>query len=342
MPSHATTTRLLLLVALAFAARERGAPCMASEFRPSAQEEIVAPDAKFELVWDEGEFTEGPAASPIDAAIYFSDIGNRILRYDTGKGRTTVFREDSGKANGLMFDGRGRLYAAEGANGGNRRVTVTERNGEIRVLADHYEGKRLNSPNDLFVDSQMRVWFTDPRYVGNEPLELDFAGVFVVLPDGALRLATRELTRPNGILVSPDHQRLYVSDSDSVSGQPQLVSFPIAADGALGAKRVLFDFGKGRRGVDGMTLDTEGNIYAAAGKEELAGVYVFDREGKLLALIPTPGAPTNCEFGLQGEARTLYVTAALAPDAKQKGGSYGLYRIGLKKGGYRGHPMPVQ
>jgi gluconolactonase len=315
---------------------------MADEFVPTAQDEIVPPDARVELLWGEGEFTEGPAASPIDRRVYFSDIGNRILRYDQVRDEVAVFREPSGKANGLMFDGRGRLYACEGANGGNRRVTVTERDGSVRPLAERYQGKRFNSPNDLFVDAQLRVWFTDPRYVGDEPMELDFAGVYVILPDGTLRLATRELKRPNGILVSPSLKRLYVAESDGdPQGPHQLVAFDIAEDASLGNKQVLFDFGPNRRGIDGMTLDNEGNIYAAAGRDEHSGIYVFSPQGKPLARIPLAGAPTNCTFGLLGNTRMLYITAAVSREARKPApGAYGLFRVALKKPGYLGFPLP--
>ena len=120
-----------------------------------------------------------------DGAILFSDIGNRIMRFDPKTGKTTVFREPSGRANGLIFDPKGRLIAAEGANaGGDRRVSITERDGTVRTLADRYEGKRFNSPNDVAVDREGRVYVSDPRYVGDEPRELDFEAVFRIDPDG--------------------------------------------------------------------------------------------------------------------------------------------------------------
>lgn len=317
---------------------------MAAEFVPQRQDAIVPPGAQVEIVWSDGEFTEGPAASELDGCIYFSDIGDSILRYRMATGDVEVFRQPSGKANGLMFDGSRRLYACEGANGGNRRVTVTERDGTVRTLADNYQGQRLNSPNDLFVDSHHRVWFTDPRYVGDEPRELDFEGVFVIEPDKELRLVTKEVSKPNGILVSPDHTRLYVADS---SGDPQgnhhLVMFRLAKDGSVGDKRVLFDFGPDRRGIDGMTLDRDGNLYATAGRGEHAGIYVFGPEGEHLAQIPLPGAPTNCAFGTGDQSRTLYITGALGEGYPASGqGSHGLMRIELATSGYRGFLTPVR
>ena len=135
---------------------------------------VVAPGAKLEKLWDEGSFTEGGALTG-DGAILFSDIGDRIMKFDPATGKTTVFREPSGRANGLIFDPKGRLIAAEGANaGGNRRISITEPDGTVRTLADRYEGKRFNSPNDVAVDRQGRVYFSDPRYVGSRAARARF------------------------------------------------------------------------------------------------------------------------------------------------------------------------
>src|SRR5260370_11002744 len=129
-----------------------------------AGEPVVPKDAKLEKLWSDGEFTEGPAYGP-DRCIYFSDIGNRIIKYDPRTGKTTEFRNPSGRANGLDFDPKGRLVAAEGANtGGKRRITVTDRDGTVRVLPDKWKGKRFTSPNDLPIDYNGRVYFPDPRY----------------------------------------------------------------------------------------------------------------------------------------------------------------------------------
>lgn len=310
-------------------------PAAPAEFKPTAQDKIVPAGSKLEMLWNEGEFTEGPALAP-DGSIFFSDIGNAIYRYDPKTGKTAVFRQPSGRSNGLKFDQQGRLIACEGANsGGGRRISITTgivgaKDGEVKTLADKFDGKRFNSPNDLAIDGQGRVYFTDPRYVGDEPRELDFEAVFFVTTEGVRKVATREVTKPNGILVSPHGKTVYVSENNP-QGARQLLAFSVLdGAGSLGKKQVLWDFGTGR-GIDGMTLDREGNIYATAGTGDKAGVYVFAADGKNLAFIPTPGDPTNCCFGGGDYAGMLFVTCA---NSKTPGTKYGLYKIKLNAVGY--------
>lgn len=295
------------------------------EIQPIAQRQIIwkGSNIKFEVVWGEGEFTEGPALGG-DGLMYFSDIGNRIYRFDPKSKKTEVYRDPSGRSNGLIFDSEGRLYAAEGANtGGERRITVTETDGKVRVLADKYDGKRFNSPNDIALDGQGNVYFTDPRYVGDEPRELDFEGVFFVSPKGEVKVATREAKKPNGIVLSPDGKWCYVAENNP-QGKRELLKFKVEKDGTLAEKQSLHDFGTGR-GIDGMTVDLKGNIFATAGSGDKAGIFVFDPQGQLLAWFATPGDPTNCEFGGGEEKNVLYVTTAL-PGKPTK---YGLARIPL-------------
>jgi gluconolactonase len=305
-----------------------------ASFTPTTQDKIVPAGAGFEKLWDEGEFTEGPALAP-DGSIFFSDIGESIYRYDPKSKQTALFRRPSGRANGLMFSQQGDLLACEGANtGGNRRISITTginggKDGAVRTLADRYDGKRFNSPNDLAIDAQGRVYFSDPRYRGDEPRELDFEAVFLVSSSGEVKIASRDVSKPNGILVAPDGKSVYVSDHDP-QGSRHLLAFNVKADGTLDGKRVLFDFGTGR-GIDGMTLDTAGNIFATAGTGDKAGIYVFDPMGKALAFVPTPGDPTNCVFGGGDDRATLYVTCA---NSKQSGTKYGLYAIKLNAVGH--------
>src|SRR5262249_10604964 len=248
----------------------------------AADPPIVPEGAKLEKLWDKGEFTEGPAHGP-GGCIYFTDIGNAIMKYDPATGKTTVYREPSGRANGLDFDPQGRLVACEGANtGGNRRVTVTEKDGTVRVLADRWQGKRFNSPNDLTIDPQGRVYFTDPRYVGDEPRDLDRESVYRIDPDGTVTRLISDVEKPNGIILSPDTKTLYLADSNP-QGNQHLLAFELKPDGGVGPKRLLHDFGRGSRGIDGMCVDVRGNLYAAAGRGKTAGIYVFSPAGKQLA-----------------------------------------------------------
>ena len=311
-----------------------GLRCVLAEgetFTAAPASAIVPADSKLEFLWGEGEFTEGPALAP-DGSIFFSDIGDAIYRFDPKTKKTELFRKPGGRSNGLMFDQQGRLIACEGANtGGGRRISITTgieggKDGETRTLADSFEGKRFNSPNDLAIDGKGNVYFTDPRYVGDEPRELDYEAVFYVTKDGKTSIATRDVEKPNGILVSADGKHVYVADHNP-QGAKQLLRFDVGENGVLTGKKVLYDFGK-QRGIDGMTLDRDGNIYATAGSGEEAGVWIFDPEGKQIARIPTPSDPTNCVFGGGDEANYLYITSSSDKDNK-----YGLYRIKLNTTG---------
>jgi gluconolactonase len=307
-------------------------------FEPAQQEKFIPAGAKLELLWNEGEFTEGPAAAP-DGSVLFTDIGDRILRFDGRTGKVDIFRQPSGKANGLVFDCGKVLIACEGAAGGNRRVSFSTADGKSLAAVERWNGKRFNSPNDLDVDSKGNVYFTDPRYGGDEPRELDFEGVFLIRREAngtcfQVDLATKDVQKPNGILVSPDDKTVYVADSNSDPlKNHQLVAFVVQSDGALGEKRLLFDFGPNRRGIDGMAMDSSGNIYATGGKGEAAGVYVFDPAGKPLAFLALPGDPTNCVFGVGPESHYLYIAGAgpkPEPGMKRR---YGLYRVLLPSEG---------
>ncbi len=292
----------------------------------SSSNSVVAPGAKLEKVFGDGEFTEGGAMAA-DGTILFSDIGNRILRFDPKTNKTTVFREPSGRANGMIFDARGRLIVAEGANvGGGRRVSITEPDGTVRTLVKSYDDKRFNSPNDVAVDRDGRVYVSDPRYVGDEPRDLEFEGVYVVEPEGYITALVLDVLKPNGLVISPDGKTLYVSDNGP--RRRVLIAAKIGAMGKVTAPRVILDFGDGR-GIDGMTVTTDGRIVATAGSGEKAGVYVISPEGKVLDFIHTPEAPANVEFG--GEDRkTLYICAGKS-----------LYRIKTTMTGFALWPPPA-
>jgi len=286
---------------------------------------VVAPGATLEKLWSEGSFTEGGAMAE-DGSILFSDIGNRIMRFDPKTNKTTVFREPSGRANGMIFDNRGRLIVAEGANtGGGRRVSITERDGTIRTLADSYDEKRFNSPNDVAVDRQGRVYVSDPRYVGTEPRELDFEGVFLISLEGFVIPLITTAYKPNGLAISPDGKTLYVSDNGS--RRRALIAADLGPDGKAANPRVIHDFGAGR-GIDGMTVTTDGRIVAAAGAGDKSGVLVLSPAGKIEALISVPEQPANLEFGGE-DGKTLYISAGKS-----------LYRIKTTMTGFHLWPRP--
>lgn len=286
------------------------AVCLASIAQPAGVP-VVKPGATLEKLWGEGTFTEGGAWD--GKALLFSDIGDRIMRFDPVTGTVAPYREPSGRANGLIFDPKGRLIAAEGANtGGGRRVSITEADGTVRTLADRYRGKRFNSPNDVAVDAAGRVYVSDPRYVGDEPRELDFEAVFRIDPDGSVHRLDTTARKPNGLVVSPDGKTLYVADNGPA--RRVLLGLDLDASGNVANPRVLHDFGKGR-GIDGMTVTEDGRIVAAAGSGRTAGVTVFSPAGAPNAFIATPEDPANVEFG-GPDRSTLYIMAGT-----------GLYRI---------------
>ncbi len=322
---------------------------------PPTGDRIVSADARLELLFTrtapiQGGLTEGPAVAP-DGSIYFSDIPvgkdkGMILRFDPKTKKTTVFADDSRKSNGLMFDARGRLIACEGSDGGGRCVSSWDVKARKReMLADNFKGKRFNAPNDLCIDVKGRIYFTDPRYLGDEPRELEHRAVYRLDLDGTVREVTHEVEKPNGIALSPDQKTLYVADhnngSDRIdpSGPPpkpgamKVYAFPLGPDGFVkGERKTLVDFGA-EAGCDGMTVDVQGNIYLTARGLKRPGVLVIDPTGKEVAFIPTgpsqPGAkepvglPSNCEFGIDDDSKTLYVTVDKS-----------LYRIRLKVDGY--------
>jgi gluconolactonase len=279
---------------------------------------------KFELV-DEpyGNVSEGPAWD--GSGLLFTHIQeSRIMRYDPEKRLCTVFRENTNCCNGLTFDAQGRLYGCEGGSTPDaRRVVRYEPGGGVTVLADSYEGKRFNIPNDLVTDPLGRVWFTDPFYedaagpwsVDRTHKELDHDSVYRLdpQPDDSWKVqrVTFDTTRPNGLLFSLDYKTLYVAQSGRGNEEKrQLRAYPVREDGSLGPAEVLHDFGA-HRGIDGMRLDVEGNIIATAGWE-LGGpgnsIYVFSAKGEILERHAVPvNRPTNCAFA-EKDRKTLYVT----------------------------------
>jgi len=268
---------------------------------PLALAQDPTPAPAVEQVATGYRFTEGPAQGP-DGAVYFTDIPNkRILRFDPETGQTSVYREDSGRANGLMFDPQGRLVACEGAaEGGRRRVSRTEADESLTTLVSHLDEKQLNSPNDLSIDLEGGIYFTDPRYGNRDSLVLDVEAVYYLSPDGEFSCVIDDLVRPNGLILSPDAKTLYVADN----GARKLYAYDVETPGVLINPRRFSEMGDGLGGsCDGMSDDAQGCTYTTGDD----GIYIFKPDGELDRLIPTPERPSNCTVADGG--KTLYVTA---------------------------------
>ncbi|MEX2112288.1 MAG: SMP-30/gluconolactonase/LRE family protein [Pirellulales bacterium] len=282
-------------------------------------DKLVAKGAKMEKLAEGFDWSEGPAWVPEGGYLLFSDIPrNSVMKWKDGEG-ISLFMKPSGYtgvvdygaepgSNGLNLDDQGRLIFCEH---GDRRVSRLEKNGGKKTLADSYQGKRLNSPNDSTLKSNGDIYFTDPPYglpkrENDERRELDFFGVYRIAKDGTLTLLTKEMTRPNGVAFSPDEKTLYVAQSDPDAAIWK--AFEVNSDGTLGKSRVFFDstawVKEGRKGLpDGMKVDAAGNLFATGP----GGVHVFAPDGALLGTFATGEATANCAFGDDGQ--TLYITA---------------------------------
>jgi gluconolactonase len=244
------------------------------------------------------QFLEGPVWHP-DGYLLFSDIpAARIYKWTDGD-RAEIWREPSGQSNGLTLDLDGRLLACEH---GNRRVSRTAQDGTVEAIAERYQGRRLNSPNDIVVKSDGTIYFTDPPYgIQPEQREQPCNGVYRILPDGMLELLLDELERPNGLAFSPDESILYIGDS----ARRHVRAFDVRPDGTLAGSRVFADMDHPQPGSpDGMKIDQEGHLYVTGA----TGIWIFEPDGTHLGVIATPERPANCAWG-DTDLRTLYVTA---------------------------------
>lgn len=224
--------------------------------------------------------------------LLFSDYEtNRIYKYVPGKS-PEVYREESNGANGNTMDRQGRLYTCEYRS---RRVTRTDRNGRVEVLADRFEGKRFNAPNDIVVRRDGHIYFSDPLYTPLDHRDLDFFGVYHMTPKGQLEAISKTQTRPNGITLSPDGKILYVSDTD----QKIIRGYDLDSQGRASNERTVI--ANLEAGADGIRTDRKGNLYLAA-----HGVLIYSPEGKLLGKIQPPVNPRNLAFG-DKDFRTLYM-----------------------------------
>ena len=323
------------------------------------QDPIVPPAAKLEKLFEGRVLSEGVAAGH-DGMMYFSEItfshlsrgpdgaieAGHIWRFDPATGKTTIFRSPSGMSNGIKFEAGGNMIVAEGADYGGRRVTRTDmQTGKAFILASHFQGHQLNSPNDITIDEQGRIYFSDPRYLGYEPINQPVQSVYRIDTDGTLHRIITDAGKPNGVCVSPDQKTLYVVSNDNgatsidrlasgaadnpaatgvplLKGRMALLAYDLAADGSAKFRKVLVDYAP-QDGPDGLVCDKDGNLYVAERAENRPGIAVYSPEGKELAFIKTE-LPTNVGFGRGKESKTLYITAGSS-----------LYRIKLNREGYQ-------
>ncbi len=316
----ATLCLVPLVVFPAIRAEEKpAAPVRSIERKDPKFDALIAPDAKVEELAGGFKWSEGPVWDKKHAQVLFCDIPNNMIYKWSEKEGLKEFLKPSGYtgsepftgtepgSNGLAFHKDGHLVLCQH---GDRRVSKLV-DGKFVTLADKFEGKRLNSPNDLVYHTNGDLYFTDPPYglpgqMKDPKKELDFQGVYRLKPTGELTLMTKVMSRPNGIGLSPDNKTLYVANSD-----PEIanwMSFPVKEDGTLGEGKQFFDstdMVKAKKpGLpDGLKVDQQGNIWATGPN----GVFVFDAMGKHLGSIITNDKTANCGFGDDGS--TLYITA---------------------------------
>jgi len=280
---------------------------------------IIDSDARVAQIAGGFQFTEGPVWHP-DGYLLFSDIpASTIYQWtpgapEAGASEAIVYRSPSGHSNGLTLDRESRLVACEH----ERRVSRTEADGTVVPIAERYQGKRLNSPNDIVVKSDGSIYFTDPPYGlprQTEGKELDSNGVFRLAPDGTLTLLDDTFVRPNGLAFSPDEKTLYVDDT----AEMHIRAFDVLPDGTLANGRLFADMrDPGKDGVpDGMKVDVQGNVFCTGP----GGIWILSPEGEELGRIEVPEVPANLAWG-DADGKTLYITART-----------GVYRVHVKTGG---------
>ncbi len=285
---------------------------------------LVPENLKFEELAGGFVFIEGPIWVAKGGYLIFSDIyGNEMKKWSPQEGATT-FRSPSGKANGNALDKQGRIVTCEHLN---RRVSRTERDGTIVTLASHYQGKKLNSPNDVVIKSDGYIYFTDPPFgiqsdISGQirPQELDFSAVYRLTPDGKeLTPLIKDFTKPNGLAFSPDESFLYINDSP----EKHIRVFEVKKDGTLSRGRLFAKLPGDKPGVpDGMKVDSEGNVYCTGPGP---GIWVFNPAGEHLGIIEVPEKTANFAWG-DSDWKTMYLCASTS-----------LYRIRLH---VRGIPIP--
>lgn len=280
---------------------------MSAEIRDPAFAEIVGgADLPLEKLADGFEFTEGPIWHPYEKHLTFSDMPNDHMRRWTPAGGITTFRKPCNRSNGNTYDRQGRMLTCEHATS---RVTRTAADGKITVLASHYNGQELNSPNDIVVKSDGPIYFTDPTYgrmpyYGVErPTQLTFQGVYRMNEDGGnLTLLAADFQQPNGLCFSPDEHRLFVNDTERM----HIRVFDVRSDGRLSGGSVWAELtGEGQGGPDGMKIDSAGNLYCCGP----GGVHVFAPDAHCLGVIRMPEVVANFTWG-EDDMQSLFLTAS--------------------------------
>lgn len=279
------------------------------------KEKLVTNEWKWEQIASHKSLTEGPVWDG-SSLLYNECAANTTYRWDPASGKSEAWRTKTGAANGMTFDRSGGLWACEGDAHRVTKINRDDPNAEPQVIADAYKGQTLNWPNDLAVSATGRVYFSDPNYSSNAnnlPHESVYMAEHSFGGAWSVTRVTFDTTKPNGVLLSRDEKTLYVAESPSAPGVPrQLRAYPVLENGTLGAGTQLFDFGQAR-GIDGMTLTTEGTIVATAGSPHAGPgsmIYVFEPSGLVRSTHRTPAeSPTNCTFG-GGSLGDLYVTFA--------------------------------
>ena len=273
-----------------------------------SDEHTIKPVGEVELVKDGFGFTEGPAWEPKSKTLFFSDIPNTSIHRLHGDGSITLFTDDSKHTNGILIPADGRMLACQ-MDG--QIVQYDIESAEATVLASQYAGKRFNAPNDLAVDADGGIYFTDPLFRAPMPLPQTVQTVYYVSSNGKVSRVTKDIAAPNGIGLSPDKKRLYVCPSR----QAEMLVYEVIGPGKLTPAKTFCSVeqpeDKSGTGADGIALDIEGNVYITTN----IGVQIFSPEGKQIGVVKFPQQPANVCFGGE-DWKTMYVTART-----------GLYRV---------------
>lgn len=265
---------------------------------PSDAQSLVKEGTQPQKITDGYQFTEGPFWHP-DGYLLFSDIpANTIYKWHPDSTKTSVFLKPSGHSNGITMDPQGRIIISQ-----HDGQISTFANDSLMVLASAYNGKRLNSPNDATVKSDGTIYFTDPPFgVKDEDKELAINGVYRIAKDGTVELLYDKLSRPNGIVFSPDEKTLYINDHAS----GQILAFDVTTDGSVSLPETFANVGEADStgAADGMVVDTAGRLYTTGP----GGIYVFSPEGEQLKKITLPARATNLEWGREGKSELFIST----------------------------------